>query len=50
MNRKTTLNLRGIDETLKREFKAFCAKRGKTMVEEIQRLMKEELEIAQKKK
>jgi len=37
------MNIRGIDENLKRKFKALCAERGKTLTEEIIRLMKEEL-------
>jgi len=41
--RKVNMNIRGIDENLKRKFKALCAERGKTLTEEIIRLMKEEL-------
>jgi phage terminase Nu1 subunit (DNA packaging protein) len=36
--------LKDIPEDLKRKFKALCATRGKTMKEEILRLMKEEVE------
>jgi len=41
---KVTMNLRGIDEKLKREFKAICAIEGKSLAEKIQELMKKELE------
>ena len=47
---KKTMHVRNVDENLKREFKALCVRRGKTISEEIQRLMKEELEKADKKK
>jgi phage terminase Nu1 subunit (DNA packaging protein) len=36
--------LKDVPENLKRKFKALCATRGKTMKEEILRLMKEEVE------
>jgi len=42
-NKATTMNVRNVDEMLKRKFKALCAERGKTLSEELQRLMKEEL-------
>ena len=40
----SVLYLRNIDEKLKRQFKALCVMKGKTLTEEIQRLMREELE------
>ena len=42
------LYLRNIDEKLKRQFKALCVMRGKTLTDEIQRLMREELERRKK--
>jgi plasmid stability protein len=42
------LYIRNIDDQLKREFKALCALRGKTLTEEIRRLMREELERRKK--
>ena len=48
-NNKVNMNVRNVDEQLKRDFRAFCVKRGKTLSEELQRLMKEELERANKK-
>ena len=44
----TTLYIRNVNEDLKREFKALCVIRGKTLTEEIQRLMREELERRKK--
>ena len=44
----SVLYLRNVNEQLKREFKAFCVLRGKTITEEIQRLMREELERRKK--
>ena len=44
----TVLYLRNIDEKLKRQFKALCVMRGKTLTDEIQRLMHEELERGKK--
>jgi len=38
------MNVRNIDENLKNRFRAYCIERGKTLSEEIQRLMHEELE------
>ena len=38
--------LRNVDEQLKRRFKALCVERGKTLTEEIERLMREEVEKA----
>ena len=38
-----SMNITNVDEMLKRKFKALCAERGKSLSEEIQRLMKEEL-------
>ena len=46
--RKVTMNLRGIDEQLKREFKALCAYEGKSITQKIQELMKEAIEKRQK--
>ena len=42
------LYLRNVDEKLKRQFKALCVMRGKTLTDEIQRLMREELERGKK--
>jgi len=42
-HKETTMNVRNVDEKLKRKFKALCAERGKTLSKELQRLMKEEL-------
>jgi len=42
------LYIRNIDDQLKREFKALCALRGKTLTDEMQRLMREELERRKK--
>jgi len=44
----SVLYLRNIDEKLKRRFKALCVMRGKTLTDEIQRLMREELERGKK--
>jgi len=44
----SVLYLRNIDEMLKRQFKALCVMSGKTLTEEIQRLMREELERRKK--
>jgi len=38
---KTTLYLRGISTEVKNHFKAHCAKRGKTMTEKIEELMRD---------
>jgi len=46
---RVNMNVRNVNEQLKRDFKAYCVKRGKTLSEELQRLMKEELEKAKKK-
>ncbi len=43
-----TMNLRGVDPDLKRRFRALCMERGKTMTDEMQRLMAEELRRAGK--
>jgi plasmid stability protein len=40
------LNLRGIPDDLRNQFKATCAAKGKTMTEEFIRLMREEVEKA----
>jgi plasmid stability protein len=37
------LNLKGIPDDLRNRFKAVCAQRGKSMTEEIIRLMREEV-------
>ena len=42
------MNVRNVDEVLKNKFKAYCVERGKTLSEEIQRLMKKELERRKK--
>jgi len=46
---KKVMYIRDVDEKLKREFKALCCTmRGKTLAEEVQRLMREELERRKK--
>ena len=45
-----TIILKDVSDSLRNKFKSLCYARGKTLKEEIIRLMKEELEIAQKKK
>lgn len=50
MEKLTSLFLRGIDLQLKNDFRSICVKRGKTMKEEIQRLMQEEIIKASKEK
>ncbi len=42
------MNLRGISEQLKREFKALCAYEGKSITQKIQELMQEAIEKRQK--
>ena len=42
------MNVRDVDVQLKNKFKAYCVMRGKTLSEEIQRLMREELERRKK--
>lgn len=49
MVEKKDMLIRNVDEQLKRKFKALCAMRGKTITEEIQRLMKGELDKEGKK-
>jgi hypothetical protein len=44
----SVMYLRNINEKLKREFKALCVLRGKTLTEEIQRLMLGELDRKKK--
>ena len=44
MRKLISMNVRNIDENLKNRFSAYCIERGKTLSEEIQRLMHEELE------
>jgi len=44
MGKLISMNVRNVDENLKNKFKAYCVERGKTLSEEIQRLMYEELE------
>ena len=48
MGKLISMNVRNVDEVLKNKFKAYCVERGKTLSEEIQRLMKEELERREK--
>jgi len=43
------LYLRNINEQIKRKFKALCVERGKTLTEEIERLMQKEVEKAAQK-
>ena len=50
MEEKKDMLIRNVNVKLKNEFRALCVKQGKTLTEEIQRLMKEELEKAEKKK
>jgi len=45
----SVLYLRNINEKIKRKFKALCAERGKTLREEIERLMQKEVEKAAQK-
>jgi len=52
LNMKTerkNMNIRNVDVSLKNKFRALCLERGKTLSEEIQRLMKEELDREAKK-
>jgi hypothetical protein len=42
--RLIVMHVRNVDEKLKNKFKAYCIERGKTLSEELQRLMREELE------
>jgi len=41
---KVTINIRDVDEKLRRMFRAMCVEKGTTFKAEIQRLMKEALE------
>ena len=50
MEKLTTLFLRKVDSQLKNEFRAVCVRKGKTMTEEIQKLMKETVDEDNKKK
>jgi uncharacterized protein YhbP (UPF0306 family) len=43
-DRKVTLNIKGVDEQLRREFKSVCAIRGVSITQEIQRIMREEVQ------
>ena len=45
---KKDMTIRNVDEDLRRRFKKVCAFREKPMNEEIQRLMREEIERANK--
>jgi plasmid stability protein len=44
------INLRNIDDGLRNQFKAACAAKGKTITEELVRLMKEVVEKYEKEK
>ena len=48
MSKLISMNVRNVDERLKNKFRAYCVERGKTLSEEIQRLMREELERRKK--
>jgi len=45
---RKNMNIRNVDVSLKYKFRALCLERGKTLSEEIQRLMREELERREK--
>jgi hypothetical protein len=47
--RKKRYTSQSVDFSLKNEFRTLCVRKGKTLTEEIQRLMKEELEKEKKK-
>ena len=48
MGKLISMNVRNVDENLKNKFRAYCVERGKTLSEELQRLMREELERRKK--
>ena len=50
MDKLISFNVTKVSELLKRKFKALCVERGKTLTEEIQRLMKEELDKSHRSK
>jgi len=45
-----TINIKGVDEKLRRMFRAMCVEKGTTFKAEIQKLMKEALEKYNKEK